>query len=86
MWYYNISGESDFQIHKLLKIHKELNRQNGIIFDAKKEHNELELECDNLKGFAKLRYRYVKDMRDTDYVKSIAQKWDGYISVSEKIL
>lgn len=39
---------------KLLKIYKELNRQNGIIFDAEKERNALELERDNLKGFAKL--------------------------------
>ena len=39
---------------KLLKIYKELNRQNGIIFDAEKERNELELERDNLKGFTKL--------------------------------
>ena len=39
---------------KLLKIYKELNRQNGIIFDAEKERNELELERDSLKGFAKL--------------------------------
>ena len=38
----------------LLKIYKELNRQNGIIFDAERERNELELECDSLKGFAKL--------------------------------
>ncbi|MDE7312520.1 MAG: hypothetical protein K2N87_13015 [Eubacterium sp.] len=35
---------------KLLKIYKELNRQNGIIF----ERNELELERDSLKGFARL--------------------------------
>ena len=74
MWYYNISGESDFQIHKLLKIHKELNRQYGIIFDPERERNELELERDSLKGFAKLRYRYVKNIRNTDYLKSIAQK------------
>ena len=39
---------------KLLKIYKELNRQNGIIFDAEREHNELEIERDILKGFAKL--------------------------------
>ena len=39
---------------KLLKIYKELNRQNGIIFDAERERNELELECDSLKGLAKL--------------------------------
>ena len=39
---------------KLLKIYKELNRQNGIIFDAERERNELELERDSLKGFAKL--------------------------------
>ena len=39
---------------KLLKIYKELNRQNGIIFDAEWERNELELERDSLKGFAKL--------------------------------
>ena len=39
---------------KLLKIYKELNRQNGIIFDAERERNALELERDNLKGFAKL--------------------------------
>ena len=39
---------------KLLKIYKELNRQNGIVFDAERERNELELERDNLKGFAKL--------------------------------
>lgn len=39
---------------KLLKIYKELNRQNGIIFDAERGRNELELERDSLKGFAKL--------------------------------
>lgn len=39
---------------KLSKIYKELNRQNGIIFDAEKERNALELECDSLKGFSKL--------------------------------
>ena len=39
---------------KLLKIYKELNRQNGIIFDAERERNELELEHDSLKGLAKL--------------------------------
>lgn len=37
---------------KLLKIYKELNRQNGIIFDAERERNALELERDNLKGKA----------------------------------
>ena len=31
-----------------------LNRQNGIIFDAERERNELELERDSLKGLAKL--------------------------------
>ena len=39
---------------KLLKIYKELNRQNGIIFDAERERNALEVELNNLKGFAKL--------------------------------
>ena len=39
---------------KLLKIYKELNRQNGIIFDAERERNELELERDSLKRLAKL--------------------------------
>lgn len=39
---------------KLLKIYKELNHQNGIIFDAERERNELELERDSLKGFARL--------------------------------
>lgn len=39
---------------KLLKIYKELNRPNGIIFDAERERNVLELERDNLKGIAKL--------------------------------
>ena len=39
---------------KSLKIYKELNRQNGIIFDAVRERNELELERDSLKGLAKL--------------------------------
>ncbi|RKI42772.1 hypothetical protein D7V86_04620 [bacterium D16-51] len=39
---------------KLLKIYKKLNRQNGIIFDAERERNELELERDSLKGLAKL--------------------------------
>ncbi len=39
---------------KLLKIYKELNRQNGIIFDAERDRNELEMERDNLKGLAKL--------------------------------
>ena len=38
---------------KLLKIYKELNRQNGVIFDAERECNELEFERDSLKGFAK---------------------------------
>lgn len=39
---------------KLLKIYKELNRQNGIIFDAERERNEMEFERDSLKGLAKL--------------------------------
>lgn len=39
---------------KLLKIYKELNRQNEIIFVAEKERNALEVERDNLKGLAKL--------------------------------
>ncbi len=39
---------------KLLKIYKELNHQNGIILDAERERNELELERDSLKGLAKL--------------------------------
>ncbi len=39
---------------KLLKIYKELNRPNGIIFDAERARNALELERDNLKGIAKL--------------------------------
>ena len=39
---------------KLLKIYKELNCQNGIIFDAERKRNELEPERDSLKGFAKL--------------------------------
>ena len=34
-----------------LKIYKELNCQNGIIFDAERERDELELERDSLKGF-----------------------------------
>lgn len=34
--------------------HKELKRQNGIIFDAERERNILELERDSLKGLAKL--------------------------------
>lgn len=42
---------------KLLKIYKELNRHNGIIFDAERERNELEIERDSLKGFAKLTKR-----------------------------
>ncbi|GFI24222.1 hypothetical protein IMSAGC011_03018 [Lachnospiraceae bacterium] len=39
---------------KLLKTYKELSHQNGIIFDAERECNELELECDSLNGLAKL--------------------------------
>ena len=39
---------------KRLKIYKELNCQNRIIFDEERERNELELERDSLKGFAKL--------------------------------
>ncbi len=39
---------------KLLKVYKELNRQNGIIFDAERERNSLEIERDSLKGLAKL--------------------------------
>ena len=39
---------------KLLKIYKKLNRQNGIIFDAERERNDLKLERDSLKEFAKL--------------------------------
>ncbi len=38
---------------KLYKIYKELKRQNEIIFEAEKERNSLELERDDLKGFAK---------------------------------
>ncbi|MDE6232933.1 MAG: hypothetical protein K2M60_06260 [Lachnospiraceae bacterium] len=39
---------------KLLKIYRELSRQNEIIFVAEKERNTLEVERDNLKGLAKL--------------------------------
>ena len=39
---------------KLLKIYEELNCQNGIIFDAERERNNLEIERDSLKGLAKL--------------------------------
>lgn len=39
---------------KLLKIYKELNRQNEIIFDVEKERNALEIERDDLKGLARL--------------------------------
>ena len=39
---------------KLLKIYKELSRQNEIIFVAEKELNALEVERDNLKGLTKL--------------------------------
>lgn len=38
---------------KLFKIYKELKRQNEIIFEAEKELNALELECDDLKGLAR---------------------------------
>ena len=38
---------------KLLKIYKELKRQNEIIFEAEKERNALELERDELKGLAR---------------------------------
>ena len=38
---------------KLLKIYKELNRQNEMIFEAEKERNALELERDGLKGIAR---------------------------------
>lgn len=31
-----------------------MNRQNGIISDAERERNNLEIERDSLKGFAKL--------------------------------
>ncbi len=39
---------------KLSKIYQELNKQNGIIFDAERERNALELERDSLKGLARL--------------------------------
>ena len=39
---------------KLSKICQELNKQNGIIFDAERERNALELERDSLKGLARL--------------------------------
>ena len=38
---------------KLLKIYKELKRQNEIIFEAEKERNVLEFERDDLKGLAR---------------------------------
>ena len=43
---------------KLLKIYKELNRQNGIIFGAERERNEMEFERDSLKGFAELTMKF----------------------------
>lgn len=39
---------------KLSKIYQELNKQNGIIFDAERERNALELERDSLKRLARL--------------------------------
>ena len=39
---------------KLSKIYQELNKQNGIIFDAERERNALELVRDSLKGLARL--------------------------------
>lgn len=39
---------------KLSKIYQELNKQNGIIFDAERERNALELERDSLKELARL--------------------------------
>ena len=60
---------------KLLKFYKELNCQNGIIFDAESERNELKLERDSLKGFAKLtktgklQSRIDRKDEKTDYLK-----------------
>ena len=38
---------------KLSKIYRELKQQNEIIFEAERERNALELECDDLKGIAR---------------------------------
>jgi hypothetical protein len=39
---------------KLVKIKKELDKQNAVIFQAEKERNTLEIERDDLKGLQKL--------------------------------
>ncbi len=77
---------------KLLKIYKELNRQNGIIIDAERERNELELERDSLKGFAKLtkkgemQSRINRKSEEIDLLKiglsGIAKRY-GYKNVQE---
>lgn len=46
---------------KLSKIYQELNKQNGIIFDAERERNALELERDSLKGLARRVHRRLQN-------------------------
>ena len=77
---------------KLLKIYKELNRQNEIIFEAEKERNTLEVERDDLKGLAKftkkseLQSKIDRKNEDIDLLKvglsGIAKRY-GYQNVQE---
>lgn len=65
---------------KLQKIYKELNRQNGIIFDAERERNALEMERDSLKGLAK-RYGF---HTVHDFYKVYASAKNAYADCQKK--
>lgn len=77
---------------KLSKIYKELKRQNEIIFEAERERNTWEIECDDLKGLARftkkgeLQSRIDRKNEEIDILKiglsGIAQKY-GYQNVQE---
>lgn len=77
---------------KLFKIYKELKRQNEIIFEAEKERNALQLECDDLKGLARftkkgeLQSKIDRKNEEIDILKiglsSIVKRY-GYKNVQE---
>ena len=77
---------------KLFKIYKELKRQNEIIFEAEKERNTLELECNDLKGLARftkkgeLQSKIDRKNEEIDILKiglsGIAKRY-GYQNVQE---
>lgn len=77
---------------KLLKIYKEMKRQNEIIFEAEKERNTWELESDDLKGIARftkkgeLQSKIDRKNEEIDILKiglsGIAKRY-GYQNVQE---